>query len=248
MKLYTNENHEIIGYSPNYIPSEYAHEYEVGDELFSGKSFSVVCGYKYAPQYELDFNEDGSLKYDEHGELVYKLDEEGEKIFQGYALYPFIDSQVLARLQQEADERKKEIDDINAKAAVVRTAAMFTAVAFTDEQALQVPDLYDEWSGDSVQYKTGTRVRYNSVLYKVLTDHTSQPSWTPTEAPSLFVKVLIEDPSVIPEWEQPGPENAYQLGDKVTHNGKTWESIYDGDNVWEPGAVGTESLWKEVVE
>ena len=29
------------------------------------------------------------------------------------------------------------------------------------------------------------------------------------------------------------------------HNGKTWESLVD-NNVWEPGAVGTESLWKEI--
>jgi hypothetical protein len=33
----------------------------------------------------------------------------------------------------------------------------------------------------------------------------------------------------------------------VTHNGKTWESLID-NNVWEPGAVGTETLWKEIVE
>ena len=32
---------------------------------------------------------------------------------------------------------------------------------------------------------------------------------------------------------------------QVTHNGKTWESLAD-NNVWEPGAIGTESLWKEV--
>lgn len=112
MKLYTNENHEIIGYSPNYVPESYVHEYEVGDELFSGKAFAVVCSYKYAPQYELDFNEDGSLKYDEHGELVYKLDDEGEKIFQGYGFFPFIDSQILNRLQVMNDENEKKVTEL----------------------------------------------------------------------------------------------------------------------------------------
>ena len=48
-----------------------------------------------------------------------------------------------------------------------------------------------------------------------------------------------------PEWEQPGSTNGYSKGDKVTHNGKTWESLVD-NNVWEPGVIGTESLWKEV--
>ena len=37
----------------------------------------------------------------------------------------------------------------------------------------------------------------------------------------------------------------WKKGDKVTHKGKTWESLID-NNVWEPGVVGTESLWKEV--
>ncbi len=69
MKIYTNLNYEIIGYSPSHIPSEYAHEYDVEDDTLNGRAFPVVCGYKYEPQYELDFNEDGSLKYDEQGNL-----------------------------------------------------------------------------------------------------------------------------------------------------------------------------------
>ena len=88
-------------------------------------------------------------------------------------------------------------------------------------------------------------MRYADVLYKCLTAHTAQESWTPDVSPSLWAKVLIPEPSVIPEWEQPGSTNGYSKGDKVTHNGKTWESLVD-NNVWEPGVIGTESLWKEV--
>lgn len=41
------------------------------------------------------------------------------------------------------------------------------------------------------------------------------------------------------------PGSGYQLGDRVTHNGKVYESIYEaGENVWEPGALGTEMLWQ----
>ena len=48
-------------------------------------------------------------------------------------------------------------------------------------------------------------------------------------------------------WVQPtGAHDAYSLGITVTHGGKTWESLAD-NNVWEPGVIGTESLWKEVV-
>lgn len=128
--------------------------------------------------------------------------------------------------------------------AVYGQAAMFAAATFTDEQALQVPELYDSWSGDSVPYKAGVRLNYNSILYKVLQDHTSQPDWTPDAAPSLFAKVLVADPEVIPEWEQPDSTNGYAKGDRVTHKGEIWESLVD-NNVWEPGVVGTESVWKK---
>ena len=67
MKIYTNDYHEIIGYEPEYVPSEYSHEYEVDAALLSGKSFPVVCGYKYEPQYDPDVDESGNLKYDENG-------------------------------------------------------------------------------------------------------------------------------------------------------------------------------------
>jgi hypothetical protein len=57
----------------------------------------------------------------------------------------------------------------------------------------------------------------------------------------LFVKVLIPDEGIIPEWEQPDSTNPYMAGDKVTYNGKTYESIID-NNVWSPVEYG----WKEI--
>ncbi len=108
------------------------------------------------------------------------------------------------------------------------------------EEALQAVTLYPKWES-GVQYEVGYRVRHNDVLYSVLLAHTSQDNWTPDVAPSLFAQVLIPDEEVIPEWIQPGATNAYALGDKVTHNGKTWVSDYD-NNVWEPGVFG----WSEV--
>lgn len=110
----------------------------------------------------------------------------------------------------------------------------------TDEQALTVPALYPAWRS-GVTYTAGQRLLYNSVLYKVLQDHTSQETWTPDAAPSLFAKVLIPDETVIPEWEQPDSTNPYMKGDRVKHNGKTWVSDVD-NNVWEPGVYG----WTEV--
>lgn len=112
----------------------------------------------------------------------------------------------------------------------------------TDEQAMKVQVLYPKWK-EGVGYKVGDRVTYNNVLYKTLTGHTSQADWTPDAAPSLFAKVLIVDPSVIPEWEQPESTNPYMKGDKVTHNGSTWVSLVD-NNVWEPSDA-LPTLWQK---
>jgi len=119
----------------------------------------------------------------------------------------------------------------------------------TDEQALEVQSLYPEWLSlaDGTTLKVGDRVNYKGLLYNVLQEHQKQETWNPVDAPSLFAQVLITDSSVIPEWVQPDSTNPYMTGDKVTHNGSTWESLVD-NNVWEPGATGTETLWKEVTE
>lgn len=111
----------------------------------------------------------------------------------------------------------------------------------TDEMSLQVPKLYPTWKV-GVDYAAGDRILYEDVLYKVLQNHTSQETWTPIDAPSLFAKVLIPDEDIIPEWVQPDSTNAYMKGDKVTHNGKTWTSDID-NNVWEPGVYG----WVEII-
>ena len=124
------------------------------------------------------------------------------------------------------------------RAVIDRAGAMLT-----DEQALTVQLIYPEWSGDSIVYAAGDRVLRDGLLYRCLQPHTSQAAWTPTDAKSLWAKVLIPTPGEIHEWEQPDSTNPYAKGDKVTHNGKTWESTIDG-NVWEPGVYG----WSEVTK
>lgn len=115
----------------------------------------------------------------------------------------------------------------------------------SDEQAATVAAIYRVWEPDGV-YNVGDRRLCEGILYTCLKPHTAQETWNPAEAPSLWAKVLIPDPDVIPEWEQPDSTNAYKLGDKVTHNGKTWECTAvdgGGNNTWEPGVYG----WTEVI-
>jgi len=118
------------------------------------------------------------------------------------------------------------------------------AISLSDEDALEAVDLFPNWTPDSsITYHVDDRVKYQEVLYKCLQEHIPQAAWTPTAAPSLWAKVLIPDANVIPEWEQQDSTNPYMRGDKVTYNGKTWESTVD-NNVWAPGVYG----WVEVNE
>ena len=126
----------------------------------------------------------------------------------------------------------------------IRAVMDKAAGMLTDEQAAQVTALFPGWDA-AVTYAAGDRVRYGGVLYKCLTAHTAQEGWKPADAPGLWAKVLTDPSGEILPWEQPGSDNGYAKGDKVTHDGKIWESLVD-NNVWEPGATGTESLWKEV--
>ena len=124
-----------------------------------------------------------------------------------------------------------------------KVAKMVASEVTDDAKALAIQEFYDDWEVD-VKYEVGTYIRYEEVLYKVITAHTSQSDWTPTSASSLFAKVLI-DPTgeTINEWVQPDSTNPYMAGDKVTFNGKTYESVIN-NNVWSPSAYP--AGWKEI--
>lgn len=133
--------------------------------------------------------------------------------------------------------KQSRLDDFIRAILAIRNSA-------TDEQAVEASGIYPNWDVPR-DYAVGDKVLYDYVLYNCLQAHTSQNGWNPVDAPSLWAKVLIPDPGVIPEWEQPSSTNPYMKGDKVKHNGLVWQSLID-NNVWEPGAVGTESLWKQI--
>lgn len=117
------------------------------------------------------------------------------------------------------------------------------AIALDDTDALEATQLFPTWRADAT-YKKDDRVRYDTILYKCLQNHMAQEAWTPIAAPSLWAKVLIPSPDVIPEWEQPDSTNAYQIGDKVRFEGKVYESTI-ANNVWSPAAYP--GGWREVV-
>lgn len=123
------------------------------------------------------------------------------------------------------------------RARALRPVIEQASASLSDADAYSAAELFPRWDGDGHAYKTGDRVDYNGLLYKCLQDHTSQTDWTPDKAVSLWVEVA--DPSIEwPEWKQPvGAHDAYNTGDKVSHNNKHWISEIDA-NVYEPGVYG----------
>ena len=122
------------------------------------------------------------------------------------------------------------------EAVKYRNAILVASESLSDEVASTVPDLFAPWQTDTY-YNVGDRRKYNGTLYKCLTAHESQSSWTPDVSPSLWVRT--DDPGEEwPEWVQPqGATDAYAMGAKVSYDGKHWISDVD-NNVWTPGVYG----------
>lgn len=136
-----------------------------------------------------------------------------------------------------------------------------------------VPALYDAFgldesgyplwaqpSGAHDAYNTGDIVNYNGTLYQSTIDGNV---WSPDVYPAGW-KAYIEaptepeepkpeeptpepepeEPTTYPEWVQPtGAHDAYNTGDRVTYNGKVYESIING-NTWSPDAYP--QGWEEI--
>ena len=126
----------------------------------------------------------------------------------------------------------------------LRTLLELAVQSLEPADALEGVELFPTWKTGTA-YEVGYKVRHGGILYACLQAHTSQAGWEPGAAPSLWATVLIPDPDVIPDWEQPDSTNAYKMGDKVRFDGKIYESLID-NNVWSPAAYP--AGWREVVE
>ena len=87
-------------------------------------------------------------------------------------------------------------------------------------------------------YPKGWQVRYGGLTWVSLVDgNAHQPGvsgW----------RIVTDDDTPAP-WQQPsGAHDVYKIGDRVAHGGRVWTCLVDG-NVWEPGAMGSETAWAE---
>ena len=124
------------------------------------------------------------------------------------------------------------------RAEQLRRALQMFAKSLSDEQAIEVATVYDEWEVGKT-YAVGDYLTYgeNNVgdpqLYKVVQAHTSQAQWTPYITASLYTPIGLDDKGY-PIWSQPtGAHDAYNKGDIVDYNGTLYKSLIDG-NVYSP--------------
>lgn len=131
-----------------------------------------------------------------------------------------------------------------------RKAVQMFASSLTEDAALEVVYVYDEWEIGK-EYKTDDFIRYgaNGVgdpqLYKVAQDHTSQADWMPDATPALYTAIGLDD-SGYPVWSRPtGAHDAYNTGDIVNYSGVLKRSKIDG-NVWSPDEYP--DAWEDYIE
>ena len=93
-------------------------------------------------------------------------------------------------------------------------------------------------------------VLYEDQVYLVIQDHTTQSDWLPPNVPALFrlvVESVIDDETgqeTYPAWVQPaGGHDAYNTGDRVSFEGRNYESSIDA-NVWSP--TGYPAGWTDL--
>lgn len=133
---------------------------------------------------------------------------------------------------REANERAAQQQAIAAAARISIKQTVLEGDLSEDELS-DIRDLWPEWKAGEVVKQDAIR-RYAKALWKCIQPHTTQADWTPDISVSLWTR--IAPPGVIAAWVQPtGAHDAYHLGDRVTHEGKTWESQIDA-NTTEPGS------------
>lgn len=120
----------------------------------------------------------------------------------------------------------------------IRRALQFFAQTLGDEEALEVATVYPAYRV-GVAYKADELFTYgeNNVgdpqLYRVVSDHTSQEDWKPSETAALYVPIGLNEAGY-PIWSKPtGAHDAYNIGDIVEYNETLYKSLIDG-NIYSP--------------
>lgn len=185
------------------------------------------CDVKYIIDVE---HQDAKEAYDEMEDI------------QRYKLYT--EEQLRENAVNQANAEKQE--KLSAQAiSLMSFMAAPMSLEMTDDEvqnfALIMPDFI---AGND--YENKAVVNYNGNLYRAIqaVPVNVTQTYTPDQANSYWKRVDQPNEEGIYAWSQPyGATDCYQIGDKVTYQGKTWECTV-ANCVWAPGVYG----WKEVGE
>jgi hypothetical protein len=133
--------------------------------------------------------------------------------------------------------------DIMAMKRLLRilTKNVLESDSVTQQQLSDLATIYPKWRINEY-YEANEVFVKDGLLFRVIQTHTSQADWLPETTKSLYTAYRV--PGEITEWVQPtGAHDAYQTGEKVLYNGKTWESLID-NNTWSPDAYP--AGWKQL--
>ena len=158
------------------------------------------------------------------------------------------------KLYTEEQLRENAVNQANAERQEKLSAQAISLMSFmaapmslemTDDEvqnfALIMPDFIA-----GTDYENKVVVNYNGNLYRAIqaVPASVTQTYTPDQANSYWKRVDQHNEEGIYAWSQPyGATDCYQIGDKVTYQGKTWECTI-ANCVWAPGVYG----WKEVGE
>lgn len=134
-------------------------------------------------------------------------------------------------------------NDILAQARAIRGSMTKVTSTLTDEQAIEVKELYQFWEV-GVDYAVDDVRRHNDKLFRCLQAHTSQADWTPDAVPALWVEIAaageyreIKDNML--------PTEAFALGEIGWYKSKDnlWKSLIPA-NTYTPETYP--SGWEQV--
>lgn len=93
--------------------------------------------------------------------------------------------------EPEVETYVKEVPSADDIVSQLKELAQAQVAELTDDEAKKVPALFHLWETEKA-YAVGDRVWYQASLYKCVQAHTSQSTWNPKDAVSLWANVSEE--------------------------------------------------------
>lgn len=219
----TTENED----DPNVIPNEDGVSFDLIRAESAEDKTIKGCDVRYIIDVE---KQDAKEAYDEYEDI------------ERYIRYT--EDELRGMAIEQAAAQRQELISVQS-IALMNYMVQPMSLEMTDEQ-VQAFDMImpDFEAGQS--YENKAVVRYKGALYRAIqaVDSSVTQTYTPDQANSYWKRIGEPNEEGVYPWSQPyGATDCYQIGDKVTYQGKTYESII-ANNVWSPTAYP--AGWKEI--